>query len=1053
MQRVVLLVVLVTAIWCLEPLPCAHAYNDFPTTATVTTTTTTKIKGLQLYDALDAVNFLNEGQDSANYSYAIQPHGNLFYTEPLNVTSGWGVSWDTTTLLYPYRVNTSSGPVAPCSSMAAVPGDRPGGDLTAVPMATLNATQCGIMCCNNIACVAWVMAKAPGNFFSCVVGQPCCYLKQAITAQVNTPGIVNALIKRPELSVETPVTGIRSAVPLGGVACGSIELRADGTFQEWTIINQSPGGSPKFGVVDDAILAVRTRGHASNSVRAAAVRTRPPRGLPGVASLRYRGSYPVTRLDIGDPQSPVEMAVFGYSVFKPGDLNRSVTPAIAFTLNAYNPSNEVQDVSLMLSLPFSNEPDTIRAPSPGNKNVLRKVTITGGAAECMHLCRSTKSCASWSLTSGTCTLQSDVPPNNYKPGSVSGVMGMWDLHDNSKTVHSESYRAPSPINLNRPGRGPMAGNISMWASGQSQDPAVSLNFTSSYGTGDDLTSLFRQFEAGVWPTSYNATAIHGAAVTTVTLPPGMRATLTIVFAWYFPYRDHVGPSGNQPTQALVLGNWYNNLFRNSSQVASTLLPKLTSVVEDILAMQAVYYQATMPESLRDYLVNGMSHIRSAIYTADGTWRQWEAYDCVDIDSVHNDYQRHMPYMIYFPETEKQKLLAHGAKQLSNGMIQEELSGGCIGPTPAWESAGGRRMGDVTTIFIAQVWQFYAWANDLTFLRYIYPRVRAAVQWQVSVSPNGLPEHLINTYDILALDQYPLCTFNSVLHLMAMRAAVHLASVMNDTATVKLARESFDKGSILIDQQLWYNNSDGKPGYYQSYNGVSTQHAVMVDALYGQVVAYTLGLGSVLPLDKMRAHLMAELKYNDGPYGLIVQTGREPPTNKQDNAIWMGGSQDWSALALRVFDTQSDFDYADLLRPSEKGLNHWRMWLRDPWNTHGLVASNGYTDLQGGLPLCTAHYGFHMVLWHIPFSLSRQTAYLFNSSLSFAPVTPVPYNLPLLLPNTLGYLTAAYTQPGEVRYTVALVFGSLRVASLSVSSSVIHNVALAAGQQVSWTTTE
>jgi non-lysosomal glucosylceramidase len=40
---------------------------------------------------------------------------------------------------------------------------------------------------------------------------------------------------------------------------------------------------------------------------------------------------------------------------------------------------------------------------------------------------------------------------------------------------------------------------------------------------------------------------------------------------------------------------------------------------------------------------------------DGRWRQWEALDCPDIDSVHNDYQRHMPYMLYFPETEMQKL--------------------------------------------------------------------------------------------------------------------------------------------------------------------------------------------------------------------------------------------------------------------------------------------------------------------------------------------------------------------------------------------------------------
>jgi len=230
---------------------------------------------------------------------------------------------------------------------------------------------------------------------------------------------------------------------------------------------------------------------------------------------------------------------------------------------------------------------------------------------------------------------------------------------------------------------------------------------------------------------------------------------------------------------------------------------------------------------------------------------------------------------------------------------------------------------------------------------------------------------------------------------------------------------------------------------------------MADALYGQVVAYTLGLGSILPIPKMRSHLLAELAYNDGPFGLIVQTGREPPTNKQDNAIWMGGSQDWSALqqrlALRAFEYVS---IADLMAPSDKALNHIRKGLRDEWNTHGLVASDGYTDLQGGLPLCTAHYGFHMVLWHIPFSLSGQTAYMMAGVLTFAPVVSVPYSLPVLLPTVLGTLAAVYAESGIVRYTLSLVFGSLSVKILRVSSSTVEGgVTLTAGQQVTWTQQE
>ena len=53
-----------------------------------------------------------------------------------------------------------------------------------------------------------------------------------------------------------PPTGIRSAVPLGGMGTGNFELRGDGTFRQWCIESQSPGGGAKLdiGALDDAVL-------------------------------------------------------------------------------------------------------------------------------------------------------------------------------------------------------------------------------------------------------------------------------------------------------------------------------------------------------------------------------------------------------------------------------------------------------------------------------------------------------------------------------------------------------------------------------------------------------------------------------------------------------------------------------------------------------------------------------------------------------------------------------------------------------------------------------
>jgi non-lysosomal glucosylceramidase len=99
-------------------------------------------------------------------------------------------------------------------------------------------------------------------------------------------------------------------------------------------------------------------------------------------------------------------------------------------------------------------------------------------------------------------------------------------------------------------------------------------------------------------------------------------------------------------------------------------------------------------------------MRSAMYFTNGDWRQWEANDCNNVHSVHNDHQRHLPYIIYFPETEKKKMYVWDKYQQTDGMIQEELAVGCGDETVSYDQHGGRRMGDVTTIFILETLELY-----------------------------------------------------------------------------------------------------------------------------------------------------------------------------------------------------------------------------------------------------------------------------------------------------------------------------------------------------------
>ena len=100
-------------------------------------------------------------------------------------------------------------------------------------------------------------------------------------------------------------------------------------------------------------------------------------------------------------------------------------------------------------------------------------------------------------------------------------------------------------------------------------------------------------------------------------------------------------------------------------------------------------------------------------------------DCVDVDSVHNDYQRHMPYALFFPELIKNVMTTGWAKlQQDDGMITESLSAGCMGVTGKLDGGGGRRMGDVSTIFVIEALELYEWTNDKAWLNELEPVVQA-----------------------------------------------------------------------------------------------------------------------------------------------------------------------------------------------------------------------------------------------------------------------------------------------------------------------------------------
>jgi hypothetical protein len=134
----------------------------------------------------------------------------------------------------------------------------------------------------------------------------------------------------------------------------------------------------------------------------------------------------------------------------------------------------------------------------------------------------------------------------------------------------------------------------------------------------------------------------------------------------------------------------------------------------------------------------------------------------------------------------------------------------------------------------------------------------------------------------------------------------------------------------------------------------------------------------------------------------------------------------------------------------KEMEHYRSTLRDQWNIHGLTANDGYG--VDGQPWCTAHYGFHMPLWHIPFAMSGQLHSAIDMSLTFEPKVTCPYSLPMLTSEAVGTLTC---EKGADKERLTLKVTLAKEAKFTLKTLAVgkapygKGVSLAAGESTSW----
>lgn len=827
-----------------------------------------------------------------------------------------------------------------------------------------------------------------------------------------------------------PPFGMRSSVPIGGLGTGGFELRADGSVHDWLVENQGPGlvhslhrSSTWPGLKMDKqelLLGLRAAPSHAPSV-AMTLRTSPPPGFPAAEQLTYSGAYPVAQLVVSDDRLQalgLRATLRAYAPFEVHDAATSNTPAVVFELEVTNIGlAPLEDVGFFVSLPALIERDSARTVV-GEGGGTRVPNATTPAA-CRRACSTRQWCAAWTLdpTGGCSVAAANVTTpmpqfaEYHATGSWSGVRGDWAVPPANDTHGGLLVQKRGPGNY--------------FEGEQNLRPILGLDGqqNSSQAVSDSLQELWDRFALdgvlGVDPRSGVAESLDGGygavVVSTPTLAPGETALLRMVLAWYHPNRYHFGPAN--------LGNAYTNRFSGATDVAARTASRIDDVVLGIRRWHELTLSTDLSVDWRDFLVNSVAALsKTAMWFANGDWRQFESFSADDPDPVHIHLYRSLPYAALFPELDR-SLLSGAYARWQNGTSGYVYENFPLGG----QTALGRIMGDTSTAFILDVYHLWRGGGaNRSCVETIWPNVRLAVEFQMGRSTEwGLPTRLTTTYDWFALEMYDVASYNAIMHLSALRAAAALGEDLGvDRNFLQAINAAATIAVDALQRLLWRNGTVTPTG--QSYFAAGWTSTLplaraaaasptpdpaggsplLTDTLYGALWAALLGLDTGINREMLVAHLAAERRIQQSEYGLLVWWPQNASkADRGTNMVWNGGSFSHAALSLFLEGSSSLG-----LHEADKVIANYKHRIRDWWDFKDLNAGPNSscvstpTGTVDGQPWCNSHYTRQLIGWAVPLALSGQQLDMARRRLTFSvPGEGTPRRLPVFAAKAVGVL--------------------------------------------------
>jgi uncharacterized protein (DUF608 family) len=594
------------------------------------------------------------------------------------------------------------------------------------------------------------------------------------------------------------------------------------------------------------------------------------------------------------------------------------------------------------------------------------------------------------------------------------------------TLVGVKYAAPAGVSAAAPGYGRMV--LATTAAEMSALPAFEhwdaawRTFTEK-GRFSALDQLLALPPTAGPPTPAERT-VNGAVAAHLTVAPGAMVEVPFLLTWWFP--NKYSAAGDW------MGCHYARSWANPAKTMDDLAAALPAIRAKTELFHRTFYESTLPYWLLDCLTSQAAiirHIGVVFRIANGDVYGWEGSNgCCQPTCTHVwGYEQTLARL--FPDLEREmRRIDFKHQQRSDGGINNRTDV----PSPP-RPTGEQPFTDGHASCILKAYREALNHTDDSLLKSYWPHIKSAVEYLIArdaAGSGGEPDGILqddqwNTYDEAL---HGATSFLSGYYLAALRAGEVWARRVGDIAAGERFQAILAKGNDNLQKLCW--NGEYFEQKLDDYlkRGGEVGPGCMSDQLIGQWWAHQLGLGYLLPRDRVQSTLRAIFRHNwkpdltgwkhaprafagAGDKGLIICTwprgGRPDHVMLYSDEIWTG--IEYQVAAHMIYEGMIEEGFAIIKGARDRYDGKSRPPIpRNPWN-----------EIE-----CGGHYARAMSSWSILLALSGYEYDGPAQVLRFAPrITPEKFKAFFCGPEGWGSLEQTRDGNGQ-QNTIRVVEGRM-----------------------------